>query len=287
MRGPRTVILVLSDLHMGLPGAPTPASIEPLLAGAEELILNGDAAEEASPRFAARAAAMVAELGDRCGRRGVRLVRIEGNHDPDTGELHAWRAEGTVLVTHGHAFHPAIAPWVPHAAKLAEAFRAHHASLADAAEPERSLASARAASLAERHIEQARVPFAELMAMAMRPWTFPQVIGWWRMFPELSARFLERAAAARRAAGHPEPVVSVSGHSHKGGAWQVRGRLVVNTGSFTFPGRPHAVTIANGEVTLAPLARRAGEWAQDAASARTWRIADVARATAARSTPAS
>jgi hypothetical protein len=230
---------------------------------------------------------MVAELGDRCGRRGVRLVRIEGNHDPDTGELHAWRAEGTVLVTHGHAFHPAIAPWVPHAAKLAEAFRAHHASLADAAEPERSLASARAASLAERHIEQARVPFAELMAMAMRPWTFPQVIGWWRMFPELSARFLERAAAARRAAGHPEPVVSVSGHSHKGGAWQVRGRLVVNTGSFTFPGRPHAVTIANGEVTLAPLARRAGEWAQDAASARTWRIEDVARATAARSMPAS
>lgn len=281
------MILVLSDLHMGLPGAPTPASIEPLLSGAEELILNGDAAEEASPRFAARAAAMVAELRDRCGRRGVRLVRIEGNHDPSTGELHAWRAEGAVLVTHGHAFHPAIAPWVPHAGFLASAFRAHHDSLADAPEPERSLAAARAASLAERGIEEARAPFAELAAMALRPWTFPQVIGWWRMFPELSARFLERAADARRSAGHPEPVVVVSGHSHKGGAWQVRGRLIVNTGSFTFPGRPHAATIGGDAVTLAPLVRRAGEWGQDAASARTWRIADVARATAARSTPAS
>lgn len=281
------MILVLSDLHMGLPGAPTPASIEPLLAGAEELILNGDAAEEASPRFAARAAAMVAELGERCGRLGIRMVRIEGNHDPGTGELHAWRADGAVLVTHGHAFHPAIAPWVPHARHLAAAFRDHHASRADAPEPERSLLAARAASLAERGIEEARAPFAELAAMALRPWTFPQVIGWWRMFPELSARFLERAAAARRGAGHPEPLVVVSGHSHKGGAWQVRGRLVVNTGSFTFPGRPHAATIGGGEVRLVPLARRGGEWAQDAASARTWRIADVARATAARSTPAS
>ncbi|MFM8785793.1 MAG: hypothetical protein ACKOFI_11780, partial [Phycisphaerales bacterium] len=53
------------------------------------------------------------------------MVRIEGNHDPGTGELHAWRAEGAVLVTHGHAFHPAIAPWVPHAGFLASAFRAH------------------------------------------------------------------------------------------------------------------------------------------------------------------
>jgi hypothetical protein len=229
----------------------------------------------------------VAELGDRCGRLGVRLVRIEGNHDPGTGELHAWRAEGAVLVTHGHAFHPAIAPWVPHAGFLASAFRAHHDSLADAPEPERSLAAARAASLAERGVEEARAPFAELAAMALRPWTFPQVIGWWRMFPELSARFLERAADARRGAGHPDPVVVVSGHSHKGGAWHVRGRLVVNTGSFTFPGRPHAATIGGDAVTLAPLVRRAGEWTQDAASARTWRIADVARATAARSTPAS
>ncbi|MFM9179681.1 MAG: hypothetical protein ACKOV8_00295 [Phycisphaerales bacterium] len=123
--------------------------------------------------------------------------------------------------------------------------------------------------------------------MALRPWMFPQVIGWWRMFPELSARFLERAADARRGAGHPDPVVVVSGHSHKGGAWQVRGRLIVNTGSFTFPGRPHAATIGGDAVTLAPLVRRAGEWGQDAASARTRRIADVARATAARSTPAS
>ncbi|MFM9144238.1 MAG: hydroxymethylglutaryl-CoA lyase [Phycisphaerales bacterium] len=90
-----------------------------------------------------------------------------------------------------------------------------------------------------------------------------------------------------RGAGHPDPVVVVSGHSHKGGAWQVRGRLIVNTGSFTFPGRPHAATIGGDAVTLAPLVRRAGEWGQDAASARTWRIADVARATAARSTPAS
>ena len=71
-----------------------------------------------------------------------------------------------------------------------------------------------------------------------------------------------------------------SGHSHRAGAWLVRGRLVLNTGSFTFPGQPHAVTIDRDEVALVPLARRGGEWRQDAAGRRAWRIDAVASATA-------
>jgi hypothetical protein len=121
--------------------------------------------------------------------------------------------------------------------------------------------------------------------MAMRPWSFPQVIGWWRICPELAARFLEAAAPGASAEGRVAPRAIVSGHSHSPGAWHVRGTLVLNTGCFSFPARPHAVLIDAGTVSLVPLRRVRGEWRQDAASSRTWRIDELARAAAARSTP--
>ena len=138
------MIAILSDLHLGLPGAPTPAALLPTLDGAHEVILNGDAAESASTRLQQRAADLLAELGDALGRRGTTVVRIEGNHDPATGELHAVRAEGRVLVTHGHALHPCISPWSPHADAVAAEFRRAFESSPAAHEPMRTLLAARA-----------------------------------------------------------------------------------------------------------------------------------------------
>jgi predicted phosphodiesterase len=279
------VIVVLSDLHLGLPAAPAAAAVRPAFEGATELILNGDAAETASPRWERRAEDELARLRDAAARAGAAVVRIEGNHDPGTGELIALRAQGAVAVTHGHAFHPAIAPWSPAAGEVSRAFEAEHAAGAGRAEPLRTLLAARAAARRERELDHARPPLAVLAAMARRPWAFPLVVGYWRIFPELSARFAERASSAAAALGEPPVRAVVSGHSHRAGAWFVRGTLVLNTGSFTFPGQPHAVTIAGGEIALVPLARRGGEWRQDAAGRRAWRIEEIARATAARSTP--
>jgi hypothetical protein len=118
--------------------------------------------------------------------------------------------------------------------------------------------------------------------MLGRPWSLPLVIGYWRIFPELSARFAELASAP----GAPVRAV-VSGHSHRAGAWFVRRTLVLNTGSFTFPGQPHMATVDEGEVALVPLVRQRGEWRQDPAGRRAWRIDEIARSTAARSTPVS
>ena len=122
--------------------------------------------------------------------------------------------------------------------------------------------------------------------MAMRPWSMPLVIGYWRMFPELAVRFLERSGGPA-ATGGARPRIVVCGHSHRAGAWFLRGHLVLNTGSFTFPGRPHVVTVHGDEVSLAPLVRRGGEWRQDAAARRCWRISEVARESASASTPVS
>lgn len=281
------MIVVLSDIHFGLPSAPAPASLRPALDGAREVILNGDAAETASPDWQGRAEAHLSEFREAAGRAGAAVVRIEGNHDPGTGDLIAMRAGGAVAVTHGHAFHPAIAPWSPLADAVAGAFAAAHASGGVHAEPMRTLLAARAAALREREHERARSPARVLASMARRPWAFPMVVGYWRIFPELSARFAELAGAGAAARGEPPVRAVVSGHSHRAGAWLVRGTLVLNTGSFTFPGQPHAVTIDGGEVALVPLVRRGGEWRQDAAGRRAWRIEEIARSTAARSTPVS
>jgi hypothetical protein len=194
----------------------------------------------------------------------------------------ALRAGGSVLVTHGHAFHPSIAPWSPAADAVSACFARAHAEGAALDEPLRTLHAARAAAFAEREHERARSPAAVLAGMLRRPWAFPLVVGYWRIFPELSARFAELASGAEA------PVRAiVSGHSHRAGAWFVRGRLVLNTGSFTFPGQPHAVLVDEAEIAIVPLVRRGGEWRQDAAGRRAWRIDAIAAAAAARSTPVS
>ena len=272
------MIVILSDLHLGLPAAPTPASLLPIVAGASEVILNGDAAESASVAFAARGNNALAVFAEEAARAGATVLRIEGNHDPGSGDLHAIRADGLALVTHGHAFHPAIAPWSAAAPDVEAAFR-HDFESSVLEEPHRSLLAARAAARRERELDHARKPSAVLRSMLARPWAFPVVMGYWRIFPELSARFAERTV--------PNARIVASGHSHRAGAWMVRGRLVLNTGSFTFPGQPHAVTIDRQEVALVPLVRRGNEWRQDPSGRRAWRIEDVARATASTSTPVS
>lgn len=278
------MIVVLSDLHLGLRGSPTAASLAPLLDGAAELVLNGDATEAATPAFAGAAAEALAALRAVAANAGTRLTTIAGNHDPDAGTLLERRAGGAVALTHGHAFHPAIAPWSPHAAAVGAEFARAHADLAAHAEPERTLlASQRAARLERRH-DAAKQPMAELAWMAMRPWKCAEVIGFWRIFPELAVRFLESfGAAGPDTQGTPHVVAC--GHSHRAGAWSIRGRLVLNTGSFTFPGSPHAVLIEGEEVVLVPLVRSAGEWRYLASARRSWTIGAIARATAAASTP--
>ena len=280
-------VAILSDLHLGLRAAPNPAELIAALEGAHEVILNGDAAESASSAFGVRGEDFLAELRERLARVSSTVLRIEGNHDPATGELSALRANGRVLITHGHAFHPAIAPWSAAAHHVAAEFTRAYQAAAGCAEPERTLLAARAAAIAERGFDSAASPFTVLRRMAARPWVFPVVIGYWRMFPELSARFLERAGAAAQERAEPVPQAIVAGHSHRAGAWLVRGKLVLNTGSFTLPGQPHVVTVSEDSISLTPLTRVANEWRQDASARRTWVIDEIARSTAAPSTPVS
>ncbi len=169
-------VVILSDLHFGLRAAPNPVALIAALEGAHEVILNGDAAESASSAFGMRGEDFLAELRERLARVSSTVLRIEGNHDPATGELSALRANGRVLITHGHAFHPAIAPWSAAAHHVAAEFARAYQAAAGCAEPERTLLAARAAAIAERGFDSAASPFTVLRRMAARPWVFPVVI---------------------------------------------------------------------------------------------------------------
>lgn len=272
------MIVVLSDLHLGLGSAPDPQAMAPLFDGATQVILNGDSTELATPRFAARAADQLNALHDTITRAGASVVTLAGNHDPGISTaLHTTHHDGAVMVTHGHAFHPMIVPWSRHAHAAAAAHRA--AWVASPALPplERALHAAAAAAEAERRAEHARSPLAEVCCMVTRPWLSVQIVAFWRMFPELAVRFRDACA--------PTATVVVCGHSHRAGAWWHRGCLVLNTGSFTFPGTPHAVLMEDDEIVHVPLERRRKIWRYMAETRRTWRMGAIAAAASSARTP--
>lgn len=274
------MIVVLSDLHLGLNGAPDPRELAPLFEGATRVILNGDATELSTPQFAARAHANLNALVEHIRAAGAEPTLLAGNHDPGVSpHLHCTLQDGRVLVTHGHAFHPMIVPWSSFAQQVSAAHRAAWDAHPELPPLERALQATAAAAACERRIDLAQPPLRELVSTALRPTRMFQIIGYWRIFPELAVRFRDACA--------PECNVIVSGHSHRAGAWWVRGCLVLNTGCFTFPGTPHAALLQDDEIVLVPLQRHRAGWRYRAEVRRVWRISEIAAAAASARTPVS
>jgi predicted phosphodiesterase len=267
------MIVVLSDLHLGLPRAPEPPALAPLFDGATRVVLNGDSTELSTASFARRAAHELERLRAVVAAAGAECAVIAGNHDPDIApRLHEDLMDSQVLATHGHAFHPMIVPWSRHARAVARRHAEAFAAAAALPPLERALHAAAEAARVERALDAAQTPPAEVASMCLRPWVSVQIVAYWRIFPELAVRFRDAFA--------PRARVVICGHSHRAGAWWHRGCLVLNTGCFTFPGTPHAVLLEEDEIVLVPLERRRGEWRYMAEARRAWRmgaIADAAR----------
>jgi hypothetical protein len=85
----------------------------------------------------------------------------------------------------------------------------------------------------ERITDQAR--HSTIPAMFMRPLALLRVIQYWREFPQLAATFMQKHAPSARFA--------VLGHTHHPGIWRRNDRVIINTGSFGFPGHPRAVSL--------------------------------------------
>ncbi len=230
--------LILSDLHLGRPGGARSArSFEALVADYDRVIVNGDAAELHHARFQRDAEVQLELFRDLCLTRGIRLDLIAGNHDAFVSDLRALQlAEGAVYITHGDAFHPAIAPWSPYAASMRRSYaEAMAATKPGTPEDEARFAAAREASLAEWRTMGEGAHVSTLANMAIRPHRVLAVLAYWSRFPAIAAGWAERFA--------PRAGTMIVGHSHRAFVKSIGGLRLVNTGSFGFPGTPHAVVL--------------------------------------------
>ncbi len=233
-------IIILSDTHLGRKqyAAMSADALRPLWQDAAHVIINGDVAEVHHREHWGEAARQTMQLFDLCDADGVSLTLLSGNHDPYLSDIrHLHLAHREVLVTHGDAMHPAVAPWSPAAGRIREAHQRAIASL----KPEQRghLESVLGASQYASHEEwtqlEQEASHASILGMMLRPWALIKVLLYWYRFPRLAKKFADRFA--------PEARYIILGHTHHPGIWTIGGKTFINTGSFGFPGHPRAVIL--------------------------------------------
>ena len=231
---PRT--LVLSDLHLGRPGGARSArAFEAIVAQFDRVIVNGDAAELHHARFQRDAEVELDLFRDLCFSRGIRLDLVAGNHDAFVSDVRSLAlADDAIYLTHGDAFHPAIAPWSPYATSMRQTYeKVLDATPTGMAGDAARFAAAREASLAEWRTMGEGAHVSTVANMAVRPHRVLSVLLYWSRFPALAAGWAKRYA--------PRAGTMLVGHSHRAFIKDIGGLRLVNTGSFGFPGKPHAV----------------------------------------------
>ncbi|MEM1098611.1 MAG: metallophosphoesterase family protein [Planctomycetota bacterium] len=256
--------LIVSDLHLAHPAVRSSKRLfaehlRPLWQGVDQLVVAGDMAELQINEQRAEAARQVDRLQHLCEEDGVELVAISGNHDAYlTDRRHLELCDGRVLVTHGDALHPAIAPWARGASAMRDAVLdgirrvLRERGLPD--DPDRL-------DLAERLEIVQHVAHGQFVAheaagshgvaeVLMRPDRVALMAWYWRNQPDLAAAFLEALA--------PGAEVLIFGHSHRPGVWHRGGRTILNTGSFALPARPRAVRIRGQRLEMFRVVRPGG-----------------------------
>lgn len=256
----RTVIL--SDLHLGRAGAPAVAQLRPLWQGCSHLIINGDLAEVHHPRYRGPAAREVIELYRLCEEDDVRVVLISGNHDAFiTDRRHLLLHDNTVLLLHGDALHPGIAPWCASTAHLEKVYHqamARYRKVTESMTPmERVLTASQHAAFKEWDEVDRLGGKRSKWDLLWHPIRMGRVISYWNQYPKLAAEFAKEHAPLAR--------FVITGHSHRQGVWEMEHVTVINTGSFDFPGKPQGIIFQDNQMMYQGIVRE-GEcfgWAKE------------------------
>lgn len=244
--------LIISDTHLGKPGGTTAASLRPIWQGIDELVINGDAAEVQVPWLRGASIRELDHLQTLTRQDGVKLTLISGNHDAYlTDQRCVQLAEGRILVMHGDALHPAVAPWTRHAKSLQEQTRREINKA-----PENNLATRLTIAQHIGHSEFLKEHVLSslgehtLQRLLARPIEVPLVLWYWWREATLGTRFLDQYA--------PQAKVLIVGHSHRRGIWHRNGRTIINTGAYTFPGRPQCVIHQGDTLRVHRIVKRSG-----------------------------
>ena len=232
-------VRILSDLHLGhkISRIDKISALRPLIAGAGTVVFNGDTWQELAKPYLTRSSALLDELKTLCAEENVETVFLSGNHDPGwPGRGWVELAGGKLIVMHGDALLFDGSPWkreiLVHGERVLELWRQN--PLAD-------------------HDAEARLRVAREIARELCSVEYPSgrrfiERAWDALLPPKRAVKMVEAWLTQGAAGakfcesyFPHAEVLVIGHFHRAGCWGNTGRRVINTGSFTSPGRAHWV----------------------------------------------
>ena len=249
-----TRTLVISDTHMPRGRLTSEKPLLGLLAECDRLVVNGDLAELHQPGLIERSKHLVDALREQAAASNTTLELLAGNHDP---EISRWRglgfADNRLIITHGDAFHMMIAPWARHALTIKRAWtETRNAHQAEAELVEHRFDAVRAAALAEWDAESEEATFTTLGSVARRPDAILKILRYWQKAPEHARLFAQTF--------FPEAEYLVVGHTHRAGISKRKKPVVINTGAFSFPGRPHAVLLEGNRIQVVPLRLQKELW---------------------------
>ena len=244
---PGCIVRFISDLHLGheRSEAPAVAQLEPLLQGIGMLVVVGDLAETRKCSWQAAGMAAREELRQLCRARGVQLVEISGNHDPDVPALLARFWGGRVVAMHGHALHKEVAPWSweylrnkAACQKLIAEFPGADDTLECRLELSRAMCQLTPPIMRREGI---RNPLLRGFMHCFWPPQRPVGIVWsWLTCGIRCEHFIRRFL--------PETETVIFGHLHRGGHWRFGKRQILNTGAWFRHATPYIVDIADAQL---------------------------------------
>lgn len=251
--------IIISDVHLLRRANSSTAMLSPIFDACDHLVVNGDLVEYHRDEIIPEAEKIIDEMHQLAAESGTQLSLLAGNHDHDISKERAMTfAERRIVVTHGDAFHTMIAPWAKHAPLIRAAWlsaREGQDNPEDEETIENRFDATRLASIAEWEAEKKTGVYTNWKSMLSRPRIIWRILRYWKDSPELTRHFTTRF--------YPEATHVITGHSHRQNIDQRREPTVINTGSFTFPGRPRCVVLEGDEIQVLPVKRTGKTWAPD------------------------
>ncbi len=240
-----TLVRFISDLHYGHERceAPPPAQLAAQMQGdgVDMLVVVGDLAETRSCAWQAEGMRLREELRTECRKRGVELVEISGNHDPDTEPLLVRFWGGRVVAMHGHALYKEVAPWsweyLRNKEKCRELIRSFpHAKLSERLELSRRMCQLTAPILRREGI---RNKYLRGFLHCFWPPQRPCRIVWsWLTCTRRAEKFARRY--------FPEAETVILGHFHCFGNRIFGKRRILNCGAWFKHATPYCVDMRDG-----------------------------------------
>jgi len=257
------VIRILSDLHYGDRGSRirTLSAIAPLLAGADEIVLNGDTLDTRPSPTPGATAALRGEVAEFFARSAPTTTFLTGNHDPDISTRHSLDlAGGQIFVTHGDIIFDDLVPWSQDAPLVRQRLAEQLATLTPAEreqlDPRLAVYRRVAASIPQRHQSEPdrwKYTLGFLKDTVWPPGRSLRVLNAWRRAPGLTATLTRRY--------RPQARFALIGHIHHPGYWrQPNGVTVLNTGSFGPPLGGCVVDLSPEHIALRRIVHRHGEF---------------------------